>query len=122
MARPKAVPNIALEDQVLKLAAINCNWAEIAAVVGLKEDTVRKRFSEIYKKGRETGKMSLRRKMFDTAMGGNVTMQIWLSKQMLGYTEKIDQKTALQTEQKYEITLELTQDHHQDTEPDGTSA
>jgi len=30
--------------------------------------------------------------MFDTAMDGNVTMMIWLSKQMLGYSDKVEKK------------------------------
>lgn len=91
MARPKSAPDITLDDQVLKLAAINCTWAEIAAVTGMNEHTLRKRFGQTYKKGRETGKMSLKRKMYSLAIdSSNVTMCIWLSKQMLGYTDKQD--------------------------------
>ena len=35
-------------------------------------------------KGREHAKISLRRMQFKSAEGGNVTMQIWLGKQLLG--------------------------------------
>lgn len=86
MARPRLKIDL---DQVEKLAAINCTNTEIAAVLGCDSSLLSKpRFSGVIAKGRERGKMSLKRKMWDTAMGGNVTMQIWLSKQMLGYTEK----------------------------------
>lgn len=30
--------------------------------------------------------------MFEAAMAGNVTLLIWLSKNMLGYTDKVDTK------------------------------
>lgn len=40
-------------------------------------------FEEIYKKHSVGGRLSLRRAQFQSATGGNVTMQIWLGKQML---------------------------------------
>lgn len=80
------------EKQVFQLASINCSYAEIAAVVGCDSSTLTRRFAQAIEKGRESGKMSLKRKMWETAMGGNVTMMIWLSKQMLGYTEKVEQR------------------------------
>ena len=81
MARPKLLIN---EDQVHKLAAINCTMEEIAAVLDCSVDTLERRFAEIIKKGRDSGKMSLRRKQFEVALGGNVGMLIWLGKQLLG--------------------------------------
>lgn len=80
MARPKKEIN---EDQVFKLAAINCSLAEMAAVLDCSEDTLGRRFADVIKKGRENGRMSLKRKQYETAMGGNVTMMIWLGKQLL---------------------------------------
>lgn len=72
-----------------KLAAIHCTNTEIASTVGCDSSLLSKpKYSEIITKGKERGKMSLRRKMWDTAMNGNVTMQIFLSKQMLGYADK----------------------------------
>ena len=49
-------------------------------------------FSDIYKKLSSTGKMSLRRQQFKSAENGNVTMQIWLGKQWLGQTDKVESK------------------------------
>ncbi len=84
------------ENQVKQLAAINCSYAEMAAVLDCNESTLTRRFAQAIQKGREHGRMSLKRKMFETAMGGNVTMMIWLSKQMLGYREPKDELQSLQ--------------------------
>lgn len=81
MARPKKIVD---EDQIMKLAAINCSYAEIAAVVGVDPSTLTRRFAQVIEKGREQGKMSLKRKQYEVAMGGNVSMLIWLGKQILG--------------------------------------
>ncbi len=90
MARPPKGLDI---DVIEKLAAIHCKNTEIAAVIGCDPSLLSKpRYSIIIAKGKERGRMSLRRKMWDTAMTGNVVMQIWLSKQMLGYTDKIENK------------------------------
>ncbi len=76
------------------LAMIQCTQEEMAAVLGISVDTIERRmkddpeFSGIIKKGKANGKMSLRRKMYDGAMSGNVTMQIWLSKQYLDMVDK----------------------------------
>ena len=91
MARPRKDIDLTLVE---KLAAIHCTNTEIASVVGIDVSGLsRPRFAQIILKARERGKMTLRRKMFETAMGGNVTMQIWLSKQYLGMAEKIEQTT-----------------------------
>lgn len=91
MARPKKNIDPALVE---KLAAINCSYAEIGASVGCDSSTLTRRFAQVIERGREQGKMSLKRKMWETAHGGNVTMMIWLSKQMLGYTDKVDQNLS----------------------------
>lgn len=78
-----------------KLCALHCTQAEIADWFDISPDTidraVRKQykegFAEVYKKKSAKGKISLRRKMYETAMGGSVTMMIWLSKNMLGYSD-----------------------------------
>lgn len=95
MARPKKQID---PKQVETLAAINCSYEEAAAVLDCDPRTIQRRYAAVFKKGREHGRMSLKRKMWDTAMGGNVTMQIWLSKQMLGYTDKQEVKTENKTD------------------------
>lgn len=80
MGRPKLVLD---EEQITKLAAINCSLAEMAAVLNCDVKTLTSRFSHVIEKGRETGKMSLKRKQYEVAMSGNVTMLIWLGKIMM---------------------------------------
>jgi hypothetical protein len=74
--------------QVEKLAAINCSYAEMAAVLNCSVDLLQRRFPQVIEKGRETGKMSLKRKQYEVAMSGNVTMLIWLGKIILGQREE----------------------------------
>lgn len=94
--RPKgAVKKIELtpERVVEDLAEMQCTAKEIASVLGVHEDTIRTRFSAPYKRGRETGKSSIRRVQWEIAKTitgpGAATMAIWLGKQYLGQTDKI---------------------------------
>lgn len=80
------------EQLVETLASYNCSLAEIAAACNVDISTIQRRFAHAVEKGRENGKTSLKRKMYETAMNGNVVMMIWLSKQMLGYTDKVEQR------------------------------
>ena len=74
--------------EIEKLAAIGCTTSEIAAFLNCSKDTIEKRFSAVLQKGRENMKSSIRRMQYETAAGGNPTMQIWLGKQYLGQTDK----------------------------------
>jgi len=85
MARPKKPIDA---EQVRKLARLSASHAEIGAVLGCSADTLERRFAAAIKEGRESGKMSLRRKQFKLAMEGNVTMLIWLGKQYLDQRDK----------------------------------
>lgn len=95
MGRPKLNIDPKL---VYDLAAIGCKNTEIATIVGCSADTIDGRFSEEVQKGREDLKKSLRRWQLDAAKKGNVAMLIWLGKQMLGQTEKIEQNTTAKIE------------------------
>lgn len=93
VARPKKGFDLTLIE---KLAAIHCTNTEIAATIGCSISLLSKpSYSKIIAKGKEVGKISLRKKMYETAMSGNVTMQIWLSKQQLGMSDKIEQRNQL---------------------------
>lgn len=85
MARPRLKID---PDQVEQLAAINCSLEEMGAVLGCSADTLGRRFADAIKRGRERGRMSLKRKQYELAMAGNVTMLIWLGKQLLGQSDK----------------------------------
>lgn len=75
-------------ELIEKLAGIGCTVEEIASTVGCCRDTIHRRFSDILKKGQDTAKVSLRRMQWKSAAMGNVTMQIWLGKNMLGQSNK----------------------------------
>ncbi len=96
MARPKKKIDA---DQVEALAGINCTTEEIASVLGCSKDTLERRFAACLKKGRHQGRSSLRRRMWRKVEEGNITMMIWLSKQMLGYKDKIEEQATVKSTQ-----------------------
>lgn len=90
-------PKVAIDmDQLKSMVEIQCTAEECAQVLGVSSDTIDRRlkektgqgFAEFYKKHSAGGKASLRRFQWKSAQGGNVSMQIWLGKQMLGQTDK----------------------------------
>lgn len=74
-------------EQVTQLAAIQCSYAEMAAVLNCNPSTLTRRFAQEIQKGREQGKCSLKRAQFKRAMDGSIPMLIWLGKQYLGQRE-----------------------------------
>jgi hypothetical protein len=107
-------------DEFDKLAILQCTLKEIAAWFKVSEDTIERRVKEKHNKSfaehldqrRCPGKTSLRRKQFQVAMSGNVSMLIWLGKQWLGQSDKMEQKTEL-TASKLIIDLGGIQDEQQ---------
>lgn len=89
MARPKIEIN---PIEVEKLAAMQCTNSEIAAFFDCSQDTIERRFAAELAKGREKGKAKLRRLQWQSAEKGNVVMQIWLGKQILGQSDKTESK------------------------------
>lgn len=85
-------------DLLSKLCQLQCTAEECAHVLGLSTDTIDRRlkedgfagFDEFRSENNSMGKVSLRRAQYQTAMAGNHIMQIWLGKQWLGQTDKVD--------------------------------
>ena len=77
-------------DNVFKLAVMGCTNKEIAFFFNVSDTTIGRRFGKVLKKAREECKTSLRQWMWNKAKEGNTTMQIFLSKQWLGYADKTD--------------------------------
>lgn len=83
-------------ETVDQAAALHCTAAEIALLCKCCDETLDNRckeqhginISEYIKQKSGVGKTSLRRRMWKTAEGGNVTMQIWLAKNWLGMTDR----------------------------------
>lgn len=78
-------------DAIEKLSMIQCTQDEIASFLEVNVKTLRadQRFLDLYKKGQEKGKLSLRRYQFKLAEH-NTAMAIWLGKQYLGQRDNID--------------------------------
>lgn len=83
-----------------KLCAMQATLEEISLFLGVSEDTLERackrdkgaNFADYWAQKAEAGKISLRRHMFEAMQDGNTTMMIFLSKQWLGYADKIEQK------------------------------
>ena len=89
--RPKKeIDYVAVE----KLAQIQCTQEEIAGFLNISVRTLLRdeKFCEIYKKGIENGKMSLRRYQFKLAEK-NTSMAIFLGKQYLGQKDNVEDKS-----------------------------
>jgi len=78
---------IVAPQDVYELAAIGCTDSEIARWFDIAETTLKDNFRDILAKGREDVKMTLRRAMLKNALNGNAVMQIWLSKNLLGFSD-----------------------------------
>lgn len=97
MGRPRKELN---PDSFEVLCRIHCTEQEIADVFQMSTDTLETRiaeiyeqsFSEVYDRFKSEGKMSLRRIQWKMAES-NVSMAIWLGKQLLGQRDEamIDQ-------------------------------
>ena len=85
-------------DTVGKLLEADCSGESIAAQFGVHRTTLYNRckadlgltFSTLSQQKKMLGDNLLRAKQYQTAMSGNVTMQIWLGKQRLGQTDKLE--------------------------------
>lgn len=76
------------------MGKLQCTTREAAAFLEVCHDTFLKfvdqdkKAREVFENGKETGKLSLRRMQLKSAEAGNVSMQIWLGKQLLGQRDK----------------------------------
>lgn len=98
MARP-----FKLKDEQLKileqLAAINCSYEEMGAVMGINPSNLTRNYAQLIESGRAKGRMSLKRKQYEMANGGNVALLIWLGKQLLGQSDKREDKIEARVEE-----------------------
>ena len=88
-------PKIIVDEEILKnLASIGCPTYEIASVMGVSARTLKRNYADIIEQYKERGKASLRKKMWDKALKkDNTNMQIFLSKNLLGYKDKVETQT-----------------------------
>lgn len=94
MGRPKIDVSV---EELHKLSMLHCTIEEIAAYFGCSRDTIERRMKDeeevrlAIEQGRAQGKVSLRRKQFQILeKTNNSTMAIWLGKNILGQTDKVE--------------------------------
>tara|TARA_Y100000114_G_scaffold108016_1_gene101365 strand:+ start:427 stop:738 length:312 start_codon:yes stop_codon:yes gene_type:complete len=77
------------KDMIVKLAEIQCTQQEIAHVMGVSVDVIKKAENlDLIANGKSQGKVKLRRAQYRKAVDeGNPTMLIWLGKNTLGQSE-----------------------------------
>ena len=86
MARPKKYDIDT--KQLEQLASFGCTNREIASFFGCSEDLIKKSYSSFLTKGRDKGKIRLRKLQWNAAEKGSTPMLIWLGKQLLDQTDK----------------------------------
>lgn len=95
-------PKVILDwGQIAGMCKIHCTGAEIAAIMDVDYDTLQRlckdvnkmRFTDYYKKHASGGKMALRRVQMKSAIEGNVTMQIWMGKNLLDQRDQPEDTT-----------------------------
>lgn len=84
-------------EAIEKLAGMMCTQEEIASYFDCSVRTLQRdtEFCRVYKKGLDKGRMSIRRQQLKLLESGNATMAIWLGKQYLNQTDKVDSNTTL---------------------------
>lgn len=110
MARPRKEIDW---NELDKLCGMQCTLREIAGWFDVSEDTIERRvkeefgcsFADHFAKRSSSGKISLRRKQFEMAMGGNATLLIWLGKQYLHQADKMASEVNVTDKSKISITI-----------------
>ena len=100
--------------QVEKMAGYGSTNVEIADILGVSEATIRGRFCELLVKARSARKMKLRRKQFDMAMQGNVSMLIWLGKNELDQKDKSEHSIS---DELFEVIVGKRKAENQNPDP-----
>ena len=81
------VPQIDVE-QLKRLAELQCNMTEAAYVLGISRKTILGSYKDEWEEGIAHGKIKLRRAMMRNATEkDNAAVQIFLSKNLLGYSD-----------------------------------
>ena len=108
VGRPEKDFNWELIDGVLQFGA---NLIDCSELLKVSDDTIQRRikkefnctFTEYRHKKMSKMRMKLLQKQYEVAMSGNVALLIWLGKQHLGQTDKIEQS------QHQDISINITE-------------
>lgn len=99
-------------DTVKNLAKICCTQEEIASVLGCSVKTLqrRKQFNKAYQDGLNDARAGLRRLQWKSAASGNITMQIFLGKNLLGQRDRFAEDERSEDKEKVTIINDLPQE------------
>ena len=99
-------------DTVKNLAKICCTQEEIASVLGCSVKTLQRRrqFNKAYQDGLNDARASLRRLQWKSAASGNITMQIFLGKNLLGQRDRFAEDERSEDKEKVTIINDLPQE------------
>lgn len=99
-------------DTVKNLAKICCTQEEIASVLGCSVKTLQRRrqFNKAYQDGLNDARASLRRLQWKSAANGNITMQIFLGKNLLGQRDRFAEDERSEDKEKVTIINDLPQE------------
>lgn len=123
-------PRIELKwDDFEKLCSLHCTRIEIAEFFDCSEDTIERHvkrhyketFAVVFKKKSSKGKISLRRQQYEAAQKGNITMLIWLGKQYLGQTDKVEQKQNVNMNHKEVVEIQWADERVADDSQNASS-
>ena len=95
------------QNQFERLCALHCTVSELSDWFGATDKTLNawckrtygKSFSVVFKEKKSGGNISLRRKQMEVALSGNVSMLIFLGKNYLGQTDRIEETVNTITEE-----------------------
>lgn len=112
-ARGPGKPKIKLDgEQIIRLSELQCTVGEIAYVMGVSTDTIRRRFRDEMDLGKAQGKIKLRRAMFRNACEkDHASVQIFLAKNLLGMSD-----SPVNTEDDIILPWDNAQDTTKDTD------
>ncbi|WP_277047313.1 hypothetical protein [Solobacterium moorei] len=104
-------------DTVKNLAKICCTQEEIASVLGCSVKTLQRRrqFNKAYQDGLNDARASLRRLQWKSAASGNITMQIFLGKNLLGQRDRFAEDERSEDKEKVTIINDLPQEPPNET-------
>jgi hypothetical protein len=86
--RPPFEPSAEQRAKVDGMAACGIPQAQMALVIGIDEDTLRKHFRHELDTAAPLANFAVGKTLFAKAVGGDVTAAIWWSKTRMGWKEK----------------------------------
>lgn len=98
------------ENKIAELALNGARNSEIAYIIGIDDKTLVDRFSRLLNKKRAERRLTLRTAQTSKAMSGDATMLIWLGKNELEQTDKVEQQYS------GGITIQVV---YEDVDPNG---